>query len=280
MSSAIRLYKGPFGRASLLEIDKCLVTHAHHHCHVLIKASGPDVSFVVRDRVCTMTSSNALLLNTWEPHTYLHQADQESKQSTIILSLHIEPSWLAATEESLAHVAHPRFFPQPVIELSHAMRHFVDDVIMELWWADAFSENRLQTILFELIARIVGPSRHDTRPQNLYMLPMDRRIKKAISLIHESGFLDFDMDSLARECHLSRAHFFKLFRDQTNVTPSVYTNSIKMEQAFRRLANTDCSVADLSLDLGFSAQGHFTRFFSQHQGITPTEFRRKVQNLG
>jgi AraC family transcriptional regulator len=37
-------------------------------------------------------------------------------------------------------------------------------------------------------------------------------------------------------------------------------------------------IAQLSLDLGFSSQSHFTRLFSSLTGLTPHQFRR-VQRL-
>ena len=40
MSSAVKIYQGRFGRVALLDMDAPLVGHAHHHCHILLKA-GP-----------------------------------------------------------------------------------------------------------------------------------------------------------------------------------------------------------------------------------------------
>lgn len=282
MTSAIRVYTGPFGRALLLNVSSRLATHAHHHCHILVKVSGPDVSFIVRDKVCTLTSKNILLLNAWETHTYLHQPDA-SCEDTGILALHIEPGWLSEAEPRLRHVAHPRFFPDPLIDVSPKVREFADNVIMELCWTDHFDGNRLEGILFEFITQVISSSLSNQisirRAQDLYMPSIDKRIRKAIALIQENKMVELGVDELARECNLSRAHFFTLFRDQTNVTPNVYANTFKMEEAFARLSQPEGSVAGLSLDLGFSAPGHLTRFFSLHQGITPSEYRKKVQNL-
>ena len=40
MSSAVKIFQGRFGRVALLDMDAPLVGHAHHHCHILIKAGG------------------------------------------------------------------------------------------------------------------------------------------------------------------------------------------------------------------------------------------------
>jgi AraC family transcriptional regulator len=52
---------------------------------------------------------------------------------------------------------------------------------------------------------------------------------------------------------------------------------LRMESAIRDLASGKASLTDISYDLGFSAPGHFTRFFRQHLGITPSEYRRVVE---
>lgn len=50
MSAAVRVLQGKFGRVCLLDMDRPLVTHGHSQCHVLIKVSGEDTSFSVRDK--------------------------------------------------------------------------------------------------------------------------------------------------------------------------------------------------------------------------------------
>jgi len=56
----------------------------------------------------------------------------------------------------------------------------------------------------------------------------------------------------------------------------VYTNVLRMEQAINDLSGGQMPIASLSEHMGFSAPGHFTRFFRQHLGITPSEYRRVV----
>ena len=58
------------------------------------------------------------------------------------------------------------------------------------------------------------------------------------------------------------------------VTPSVYQNTLRSEQAIEDLLTTDKSVTEIGYDLGFSSQASFTRFFSSNVGISPSEYRR------
>ena len=82
------------------------------------------------------------------------------------------------------------------------------------------------------------------------------------------------MDDLAREVGLSRPHFFKLFRQQMGLTPNIFLNTLRSEQAIDALITTNKSVTEIGLDLGFASQASFTRFFASNVGIPPSDYRR------
>ncbi|MEM8702535.1 MAG: AraC family transcriptional regulator, partial [Pseudomonadota bacterium] len=85
---------------------------------------------------------------------------------------------------------------------------------------------------------------------------------------------EVEVEWLAREVGLSRPHFFKLFKRQMGITPNLYLNTLRAEQAISDLMTTDKSVTEISYDLGFSSQASFTRFFSSNVGIPPSDYRR------
>ena len=85
---------------------------------------------------------------------------------------------------------------------------------------------------------------------------------------------DVAIDWVAREVGLSRPHFFKLFKKQMGITPNLYLNTLRSEQAIDELMTTNKSVTDIGYDLGFSSQASFTRFFASNVGIPPSEYRR------
>ena len=88
----------------------------------------------------------------------------------------------------------------------------------------------------------------------------------------ESG-ISADIETLAREAGLSRAHFYRLFERATHVTPHVYLNVLRMELAVNAIVYEPGKLRAVSERLGFSAPAHFTRFFRDHAGVKPSEFR-------
>ena len=115
MSKALRIAHGAFGRVALLDMDCSLVRHAHPHCHVLLKVEGADTQFIVGDRVYPLTDDAAVLVNGWQPHSYVHVSD---RPKTLILALYIEPEWLQMFRPGWVASGGPGFFTQPIGEIT------------------------------------------------------------------------------------------------------------------------------------------------------------------
>lgn len=279
VSSAIKIYQGRFGRVALLDMDAPLVHHAHHHCHLLIKAAGPDTFFAVREQSQPLTDHTAVLVNPWEPHAYQHH--EPAELHTIILALYIETDWLTLIRHPLGGTPHPQFFPDACVPLSPHARKLAEELSLEMWWSDAIAEERLEGLLFDLMISVIDPHRNwrdMARQMHLACRrPSDPRVRQAIVYLRANIGADPDMNRVAEHCGLSRAHFFTLFQRCTGVTPNVYMNVLRMEAAIQDLTGSRSSLADISYDIGFSAPSHFTRFFRQHLGITPSEYRRVVE---
>jgi AraC-like DNA-binding protein len=278
MSTAIRIFQGKFGRVALLDMDAALVTHAHSQCHVLLKASGADTFFAVRDKLYPLTDDTAVLVNSWEPHSYAHRNPDAPR--TLILALYLEPVWLCEIETRLTSSGHPGFFQHPCVQISEPIRRLSNQLAMQMMYGGELGEHELETALSNLMMSVIDAFSEWRSIAGLTdggIPPIhDRRIRRAVSFMRENVGAEIDIDRLAQEACLSRAHFFKLFQQCTTLTPHVYANVLRMERAIHGLAQSDQSLCAISNGLGFSAQSHFTRFFQQHLGIVPSQYRRVV----
>ena len=108
----------------------------------------------------------------------------------------------------------------------------------------------------------------------------DPRIRRAIELMRENVSRRICFDNLAAEAGLSRPHFFALFKEKTDVTPNVYWNMLRVNEACRMLHQAEQKMYALAADLGFSNEGNFSRFFRCHVGVPPLVYRSAVTGLG
>jgi AraC-like DNA-binding protein len=102
---------------------------------------------------------------------------------------------------------------------------------------------------------------------------IDHRIRKALDIIRNSKTPDIKLDEVARKVGLSRSHFYKRFKECVGTSPLHVVDSARIGRAIRMLGETDEPIAALAERLGFSTQGHFTRFFVQHLFVPPTRYR-------
>jgi AraC-like DNA-binding protein len=275
MSSALRIAIGTFGRVALLDMDRPLVKHAHAQCHVLLKVEGADTEFDVGGRRVALTDESAVLINAWEHHSYVHRAGQPP---TIILALYIEPNWLGAFRGNWQASAGPGFFPHPGGSITRQIRRQVGETAEAMVQApgDAAAHERLiGRLMVSIIERLAlwREALPSLRERTMAMRAPDRRIARALALMRADPAGIPSMGWLARESGVSRAHFFRLFEAETGISPRVYLNTQRVERAVEAVANDTRSFSDISNDLGFSVPAHFSRFFHDHAGSSPSIFR-------
>lgn len=280
MTTALGILRGRFGRIALLDMDTSLVSHAHHHCHIILKTSGPDQEFIVEGQPLPLREDTAVLVNTWEEHQYIHRPQGER---TEFLALYIEPSWLAEVDRGFSSCRHPGFFTLPCVTIDDRIRVLrgrlaarIDDAAFD----DADEVERLILDLTVAVVHRFSDWRSLPRDAGMADRLRDHRIRRAIRHMRGTVGEPYDFDRLATVAGLSRPRFNQLFRQCTGVSPAVYGNVIRVEEAVRALSLPNAAVAHVSDALGFSAHSNFTRFFQQHTGVPPGQFRRALANLG
>lgn len=80
----------------------------------------------------------------------------------------------------------------------------------------------------------------------------------------------------ANHFNLSPNYFGDLVRKESNVSAQNYIQMKIIDKAKSLLCDKSKSINDIASQLGFSYANHFTRFFRNKTGLTPTEFRTKI----
>jgi AraC-like DNA-binding protein len=275
MSKALRIAHGAFGRVALLDMDYSLVRHAHPHCHVLLKVEGADTQFQVDETMYPLTDLGAVLVNGWQPHSYVHVPD---RPRTLILALYIEPEWLQIFRPGWVASGGPGFFNQPSGEISLRIRSLAMNLAADMMARPDCRTAHEETLSELMIAVIERFAPWRSFPASIRELraaaeSTDWRIRRVIAAMRREVSEPEDINGWAKQAGLSRAHFFRLFESSIGVPPKVYMNVLKMERAVDLVLNRRQPLCEISDELGFVEPAHFTRFFRNHSGVSPREFR-------
>lgn len=105
------------------------------------------------------------------------------------------------------------------------------------------------------------------------MIPPARHLLRAKDLVDGHYAEPLTVRDLARVAGLSPAHFSREFRRAFGEAPHQYLLTRRLERAAALLRNTDRSVTDICLMVGWSSLGSFTASFRRVHGTTPTAYR-------
>jgi AraC-like DNA-binding protein len=102
---------------------------------------------------------------------------------------------------------------------------------------------------------------------------LNRRLLRARDAMDRAYAEPLDVPAVAAVAHVSEAHFIRCFRSVFGETPHRYLQRRRVERAMFLLRETDRSVTDICLDVGFSSLGTFSRTFREIVGVSPSTYR-------
>lgn len=84
------------------------------------------------------------------------------------------------------------------------------------------------------------------------------------------------IETVAKECSISRSHFSRAFKNATGLAPHDWFTQEKIRKAERLLKERCYPICRIAQECGFSDQSYFTRVFRRTNGTSPK--RWQLQN--
>ena len=98
-------------------------------------------------------------------------------------------------------------------------------------------------------------------------------IKKAMIYISKHFNEPLTLEDVAMHVHLHPSYFSTMFKQSTGSSFKEYLNMVRIEESKRLLSNTDFSIIDIAIAIGFEDQSYFSKVFKKYTGLTPKQFR-------
>jgi AraC-like DNA-binding protein len=134
---------------------------------------------------------------------------------------------------------------------------------------------QLTTLLFmEVVQRQL-----EEKPCGWLRALSDPVLGKVLQLIHQQPAQNWTVQSLARRASSSRSVLAQRFVDTIGVSPIKYLTNWRLELAAARLLDSDESIAEIALDIGYDSEASFNRAFKRHLGAPPATWRTSKRLL-
>jgi AraC-like DNA-binding protein len=155
-------------------------------------------------------------------------------------------------------------------------------VIASLWATGPSSQLPVRD--FERITNTLrdGAQQLSMRLKGKYRNPNRAFIKSAVQqaceIIEQNLNQPMDMKELAANLYVSYSWFRKVFKEQTGLAPSEYHLNLRIKKAEELICDTNQTVRQISEELGFNNQNHFSALFKRKTGTSPLNYRKKHKN--
>ena len=166
----------------------------------------------------------------------------------------------------------PEVGPLPVLvrlgPSFHAMRALFETLTMELPQSGSSHRLHLQATVYQILELIFNTCVRDHKSAT----PLDawERIHLRVISLDGGQFQDAE---LAGELGLSLAHFLRIFKHRFGASPQACRMFARLQEAVRRLRETDHAVKYIAYETGFGSTKGLSRALHRHTGLSASQIR-------
>lgn len=150
----------------------------------------------------------------------------------------------------------------------NSIYHMTEDFMKQLTNVKNLTE--LSYVLMETLDHFSNIAFSHTTNYNLTI------IKKSIAYINDHYNQNLTLNMVAEHIGLNHAYFSTLFKKETGVNFSNYLLNLKIENAKLLLKNSNLSLINIAIELGYDNQSYFSNVFKKVTGMTPKQYRQTL----
>ncbi|MEX0982054.1 MAG: AraC family transcriptional regulator [Bacteroidales bacterium] len=104
-----------------------------------------------------------------------------------------------------------------------------------------------------------------------------KRWDNVIKFMSDNYSKDISLANVSDIACMTTNSFCRFFKNMTNKSFTVFLNEIRINNAARLLIQQENTISNVSYDVGYKSITNFNRQFKKIIGITPSEYKRKLQ---
>ena len=158
-----------------------------------------------------------------------------------------------------------KIYHQQIYKLCHSPNPLFRDELLHI---------HIQALLYAFI-REVSEELHQATPQDLTRASQQARL--FFDLLGMRRGRIRSVSEVATLMNLTPKHLSRIIKEQTGETPIHFIHQYMMRAITQELRYSSKTAKEIAFQQGFSSLAFFGKFVKQQTGLTPTEYRKKLQ---
>ncbi|MCJ7842573.1 AraC family transcriptional regulator [Lederbergia sp. NSJ-179] len=267
---------------SLGEQDFAFHSHAQYEIYFFHRG---DCKYLIHHSIYELQPGDIIIMDGLTAHRANPSKCEIYERSVV----HFSPDWIKPVIEELRM---PELL-SPFKEMSNCLLRGEDEGERELILQsikamdrlknDALSfhskpvhEAELKILLLTILMQIYKLSKKEN--QQLAM-PKSEKVLHVENIAHfiQDHFKNsMSLEDISAELNLSKFYLSRIFKEVTGTTVMDYVMTCRLNQVkFDLEMYPDRTLMELATESGFESPAHFSRFFKQRVGMTPSEYRKQ-----
>lgn len=265
-----------FIRRSILSDYPNYTAPSHWHDDIeLIAILDGEMDYNVNGEITTLRKGEGIFINAGQ----MHFGFSLSKTECDFICILLHPMLLCAVP------AFEQDFVLPVIRNNDVPFIFLDP---NIHWQNAVLEQiyymeqskgqkaaplKVQSSLsaiWSLLYENIPPENHivNTRSNDL------TATRNMVGFIQKNYTRKISLKEIALSGAVGQSKCCKLFTKYFGQTPNTYLNQYRLNKSLEHLRNSDMSITEIALSVGFGGASYYTEIFRKCFGKSPTEYRK------
>lgn len=259
------------------ENPKCIGYH-HHQGFEILQIWSDSGTVLIDDHIYPIKKSALYLINSSTAHVTNPNPNKDYTRSKITFMPSILMPTLEVTDSLHLFELFTKNESNQFIELKESEAKYFDDCFLKI-----FNESNKQnsdynlaiiTILIDMLINIyrIRTSTYQSLPKG----NINKVVLSVIDYINDHIHQPITIDGICKNLHFSKYYLCHIFKLYTGVTILQFINQQKISRAKNMLTQTNKSISQICMTLGFSGNTQFSRTFKKFTGVSPSYYRKNL----
>lgn len=255
--------------------------HWHDNIELIYVISG-DMTIECNGIPTVVTAGSSIVIGSNEYHSCSKASGNLSLICVLVdMSVLNSRFYDACEEKYIQPLFHNNIIFKNLIVENKQFNGYIQNIYDEYITKNIGYELSIKASLFNLLTcllrnnldKVFSQKKGQLRSLNL------QRVNRILQYIDENYMDEVNIDEISGILKISKFYFCKVFKKMTGKTITEYVNYVRIREAVSLLRETDMSVTDISMTVGFNDINYFSRVFRSFMGKPPTSIRKEQSNI-